>query len=750
MGTERESLRVVGTALPSGSPEPTHRRGAREVTPADLVRMLVHRWTTVAATTVVALVAAAAWVVATAPTYEATVILQLPERTPPAVAGIDDLPATADPTVANGEIEVLRSRTLLGQVVDKLRLAVEASPRSFPVFGAAMARRVPRQEPAAAPLGLDGWAWGGERIRVTRLDVPPSLVGRELRVTALQDAAFRLAGPDGTDLGEGRVGVPFVASVGGRPLTLQLAELVARPGTSFTAQVRSRDDVIDDLQKALRVEEKVKRSGVISVSLEGADPERLAQTLDALAAAYAQHQIARRTAELSRQLDFLETQLPTLKKGVVQAEQALNEFQVRRGAVNVSQETQSLLERIVGIERGLSDLRSREAELRLQFNDSHPELPTIRGRMKLLEDQRAAIDRRMRDLPLREAEAARLSRNVEVASGLYFHLQAKAQEIRIARAGVSGAVSLIDIARVPVDPVRPIPAIVLAVGLLLGLGAGVALALGHRVLSEGEEDPEEIEAAVGVPVFATIVRSSAERTLERAAGGRRRSRPALAEASREDPAVEALRAVRTAVQPALAAARRNVIVIGAPSPRVGKTFVAVNLAQLYAAEGKRVLLVDADLRRGRVHQFFGLHRGTGLAEVLRGEHPLEEAVRPTRIAGVDLLTTGSLPKDPSELLGGAALGKTIELARQRYDLVVVDTPPVLAVTDAALVAPLAGATLFVLRAGEHPIREINLALKVLARSGSSITGAVLNDARSVGGRYGYGRYRRYEYRSQRG
>jgi len=324
----------------------------------------------------------------------------------------------------------------------------------------------------------------------------------------------------------------------------------------------------------------------------------------------------------------------------------------------------------------------------------------------------------------------------------------KAQQLRVAKSGTIGNVRVLDYAVLPKRPESPRPAPVLALALVLGLTGGVAAAFARRALDEGTHDPDEIERATGLAVYATIPHSERQAELGRRLHRRGKAVPILAALDPGDIAVENLRSLRTSLQFALVEAKSNVIAIGGPAPDLGKSFVTVNLAHVLAASDRRILVIDGDLRRGRLHWYFGGDRSPGLSELVSGEIPLERAVRRTDLAKLDFLASGRVPPNPSELLGSARFGQVLAALSSRYDLAVVDTPPILAVTDTALIARMAGVNLLVLRAGRHPLSEIALTVKRLAQNGIKVHGAVLNDMPLTERRYGkIAHYYQYEYRS---
>lgn len=670
-----------------------------------LATLLAHRWTVLGATSL-AVVAGAVYLLLAAPTYQVDCLLHLDR--PAALTGLEDPSATPSP--AETEIEILRSRAVLGAVVDELRLDVLARPRSWPVIGAALARY--RSEDA--------------RIGVSRLEVPSSLIDRSLRLVAGADGAYDLVGPDGP-LGQGRVGQLLATG----ELRLLVTELAARPGTGFELRKLARGRAISGLQDRLSIAERGRKTGIIRIALAGPDPEQLAATVNAVARTYVRQSIERQSADVERTLSFVTGQLPQLKANMDKAEAALNDYRESRGGgTDLSLETKAVLDRVAGVEQALSQIELQRPELRQKFTADHPSVVALEEKAAQLRAERADIERRFRSLPRTEVRLASLTRDAKVASDLYMLLLNKAQELNVMRSSTQGKadVRLVDEALVPDAPTGPKAVPTIALCLALGLMLGVALAMLRTALGGGVEDPRVLERVLGLNVYATIPHSRHEGPLTRAA--RRRRSDALRLLARDRPhdaAVEAIRSLRTSVAFALSEAPNHVVALAGPAPDEGKSFLCANLACVLADAGKRVLLVDADMRRGELHAYFGGARTPGLAEVIRGDVEASAAVLTTEVAHLDLLPTGERPPNPSELLASPRFGAVIEWAARTYDVILLDTAPVLAVADAVLAARTAGTTLLVLRAGQHPIREIELTLGRLAQGGVTAQAAVLND-----------------------
>jgi tyrosine-protein kinase Etk/Wzc len=744
-GRSDGSIRGLGTA-PGLDPVGETRRD-REPTVADYVWTVVEgRWT-VAGVAASCLAAAFAYLFLAAPVYESNALVQVQDR-PKTIAILTDMNAMfEDKAPAEGEIEVIRSRTLLGAVVEQLALDIEARPRKFPVIGDAIGRRYHGQGPATPVLGLSNFAWGGERIQLRRLDVSDDLVDDFMSLVAREGGRYRLSAAGGKLQIEGQVGEAAYAMDGEQRVELLVSELKARPGTQFQLRKRRPADVVDWLQKQLRIIEKGKKTGVLLIELEAGDPQRVAAIVSAIATTYLRKNVEQKSSEATRTLDFLESQLPVLKANLDSAESDLNTFKRRTHTVDPSREAEAMLVRSSELEKALSELELQRSELRQRFTNSHPNLRSLDQKAETLRAEQAAISQRLRALPEAEADSARLLRNVKVATEMYLLLLNKAQELRVVKSGTIGNIRILDQAQVSQRPSRPRATAVLAIGLLLGLGGGVAAAFARRAFDERTQDAEEIEAATGIPVIGIVPHSSLQAALGRAA--RQKSEgalPVLSAINPEDEVIESLRSLRTSLQFALVESSNNIIAISSPTLGAGKSFVSLNLAHVFAAAGVRVLLVDGDLRRGMLHRHFSIERKPGLSDVVRGAVELEAAIHGTPDGRLHLLPTGSIPPNPAELLSSQALELTLKEASRRFDMVIVDTPPALAVTDPLLLARFASVNVLVLRARHHPIREIVQTVRRFAQSGIKVQGAVLNDLSSSRHLYGRSNYA-YEYRS---
>jgi tyrosine-protein kinase Etk/Wzc len=725
-------------AVPVREPETSLRE--------QLLTLVEGRWLVLGTAVVVSLVGLFLAFIAT-PVYRSDVVLQVEER-PRGQGGFGDVSQMMlEATPAETEIEIIKSRTLAGLVVDELGLDIMAGPRYFPIFGAALARRHRGPDLAWPVLGLPRFAWGGERITIERLRVPRSYQGAVLTLVARERGLFDLYGPRRELLLRGEVTRLASSEVDGQQLEIQVTDLRARPRTEFRIVKVPRNAAVEGLRGSLVVSERGRRTGILQVVLEGPDPRRIAATLDAIANTYLRQNVERKSEEAQKTLEFLNSQLPVLKANLDAAEAALNEYRSRKGSVDLSLETRGMLDRAADIEKAYSDLELQRSELQQRFTLSHPALIALQQKMASIRAERDALNAKLKSLPDAEMHSARLMRDVRVANELYMFLLNKSQELKVVKSGTIGNVRVVDSALVPTLPVRPDRRFAVLLSMGMGLALGVVLAFLRRALGHAVEDPEVIERETGLAVYAGIPHSERQAELVREASRPHGLRyPVLALADPTDVAVESLRSLRTSLQFALTEARNNVIAISGPSPRIGKSFVLVNLAHVLSDTGKKVLLIDGDMRKGRIHRYLGTERSPGLSEVISGAATFREVIRGGLFSPVHFVCMGHPPPNPSELLASTRFQNLLQAVEKDYDLVLIDTPPILAVTDSLIVARLAAVNLLVLRAGQHPLREIRLSVKQFRQGGVSHQGVIVNDIkRRAGAVYMY--HYQYEYKS---
>lgn len=673
------------------------------------------------------------------PIYQVDASVQVEDSKGSALGGaVKDLDGLFDvKSQATTEIELLRSRMVLGRTLDQLNLDILVEPDYFPLLGRALARRHMGLEPAKGWPGFTGFAWGGEVIKVTRLRVPETWLGKPLTLKADTESRYSVYSPSGELLGQGQVGQEFVPGTGAMGVFVQ--ELRANPGVEFTLKKLPRLSAINALQKDLATSEKGKQSGIIQLTLKGPDPVLAVNILNAVANQYVRQNVERKSAEAEQTLKYLDQQLPETKQQLEAAEVRFNEYRSRHGTVDVTKESELLLQQSVAAETGLVELQQKRKELLQRFTAEHPSVRALDAQIGAIQSQRSKFAGEVDGLPKTQQEVLRLTRDLQASQEIYTGLLNSAQQLKVVRGGTVGNVRIIDYAEKPLLPITPKKGLVLMLSLLLGFMLGMVAVFVRQALKSGVKSPKDIEARTGISVFATIPQSLRQEEMQRNRSRTSGKVQVLAHWDAQDLAVESLRSLRTTLHFASLDAHNNRILVAGPAPAVGKSFISVNLATVLVSAGERVLIIDADLRRGHINEFFGRGREKGLSEVIAGILPLQEGITQTSIIGLDLLSTGVIPPNPSELLLHPKFIELLEVVSEQYDRVIIDCPPIMAVTDASIVGRYTGTVLLTARYAVTPMAELEASIVRLRHAGVIVNGIMLNGVdKSAGYGYGYG------------
>jgi tyrosine-protein kinase Etk/Wzc len=434
-------------------------------------------------------------------------------------------------------------------------------------------------------------------------------------------------------------------------------------------------------------------------------------------------------------LSFLGEQLPKLRADLDDSEQRYNTFRAGHGTVDLEAEGKLLLQSIVDNKTKLTELQQQRADLAQRFTREHPSVLALDAQISELHRKESMFNGQVGSLPDMQQLALRLMRDVQVNTELYTKLLDSTQQLRVLKAGQLGNVRTVDYAVVPEKPVKPKKLLVILAAAISGLLLGCTAAFVRRAFNRGLETPAEIERAADLPVYAIISRSKQQLALQQASERSMTGARVLAVKFPDDIAVEGIRSLRTALQFRIVKAENNIVMLSGPRPAVGKSFLSVNLAAVLAAAGQRVLLVDADMRRGNLHTYLERARAPGLSDVISGIAP-EKAIHRQVLTNLDLLTNGVVPSSPAELLASQGFGELLEQFSKQYDVVIVDSPPVLAVTDPVLIGKHAGTTLLVMRHGRHSAAELVETTRQLNSAGVAINGILLTDVPQHASTYG--------------
>ncbi|EKS6929317.1 MULTISPECIES: polysaccharide biosynthesis tyrosine autokinase [Enterobacter] len=695
-----------------------------------LAEMFDHR-VMIACITLLFTVCAGIYAYSVTPIYQADALVQIEAKQDNSLLkSLSQFGTDLSPDVAP-ELLLLKSRMILGETVDKLGLTYSVKRRVLPVIGPLLERGRKAGELTIGALTLP-----------LLKDKP-----QELLLTVQEQGRYHLEGK--TLEADGVVGKTLVKD----GVTLLVTSLSAAPGTRFALKTVTKLEAINALQRRLIVSESAKQSGIISLTLTGEDPDKIAVVLNTIAENYLSQNIARQEAKDTRSLTFLQDQLPKIRRELDEAEARLNAYREQRDSVDLSLEAKTVLDQVVNVENQLNELTFREAEVSQLFKKDHPTYRALREKKQTLEQERTRLNNRVSSMPSTQQEILRLSRDVESGRTIYLQLLTRQQELNISRSSAIGNVRIIDPAVTQPGPVKPHKVIIIVFGMLVGLMLSAGTVLVRSAFKRGITSSEQLEAQ-GMPLLATLPRSVwlwkkthlRRRTLFASHWKHRTSNVPFPPVDRPaDIFVEAVRGLRTSLHFTMMNAVNRIVVISGPSQDCGKTLVSTSLASIAAQAGQRVLFIDADMRKGYVHNIFKLNNQHGLSSVLGGSVEWQDAIQRSEKGGFDVLTCGPQPSHPVELLMNERFQTVMSRIDKEYDIVIVDTPPVLAVTDALLVARAAATTLLVARFGKTSVKEIENCRKRLQQMGVQVEGAILNDIVKSAAFYYHSGYSHYNY-----
>ena len=699
---------------------------------AHLVGQLIdHRWIIVAVTAFFMLMATLYTLFAT-PIYSADAMVQVEQKNTASVLNElqDVIPTTP---ASDTEIQIIESRMVIGKTVNDLGLDTVIQQNYFPVIGKGLSRLM-GNKPA--------------QIAISRLEIPRSIDKRtvELEVTGPQTYTVS---KDGDELFKGRVGQ--LEQHG--DVTMLVSGIQADEGTSFSVTKLSDLQAIKTVLGALTVADKGKTTGVLGLEFQDEDQEQASRVLNQIVNNYLLQNVERKSEQAEKSLEFLRTQLPNVRAKLDDAEDKLNTFRRQNESVDMSLEAKSALDSSVSVQSQLNELTFREAEVSQLFTKDHPTYRALLEKRKTLEAEQAQLNKKISAMPQTQQEILRLTRDVQAGQEIYMQLLNRQQELGISKASTVGDVRIIDRAETSTSPVAPKKLLIIVAGLIVGLILSVGLVLLKALFHHGIDNPEQLEE-LGMNVYASVPLSEWQRKKDTEALARRGSKEKsdphntlLALGNPTDLSIEAIRSLRTSLHFAMMEAKNNILMITGASPGIGKTFICANLATLVSKAGQRVLFIDGDMRRGYTHELLGADNKTGLSNVLSGKSEFSPAMIQKGVYGFDFLPRGQVPPNPSELLMHRRMQELLDWASKNYDLVLIDTPPILAVTDASIIGKLAGTSLMVARFETNTTKELDVSYKRFAQNGIEIKGVILNAVvRKASNAYGYGYdYYNYEY-----
>lgn len=650
---------------------------------------------------------AAAYSFLATPIYQANATLQYDKASQ--VSLVDQMsemmPLASSGGQVDSEIEVIKSRMVLGKTVTNLNLDTQI-----------------------APAGFFDKLWGDKTDAVVALYlVPEDFIGKPATLTYLGDNKYSL-NIEGQVL-EGTVGILLKQD----DVSLLVSSLVAEVGQEFTLVKNARYSTIENLRNTLTIAEVGKGTGIINMAIKGADKTENVQILNSIIQNYVDQNTERKKEVTNNTLLFLDEYLPKIKTKLDNYENQLNTFRKKNESIDLSLEAKSALDSALQVEEKLNELTFKEVEIQQLYTRNHPAYQSLLDKRQQLLREKEKISKAIQKLPNTQQQIVRLTRDVESEQAIYNQLVAKQQELSVLNSGITADVRIIDSAESQPNAVAPKKALILVLAAILGFIVGCAYVIAREFFNNKIKGTEDIDA-LGINVYATIPFSTHEKKL--IAEGNKHP---LALENPADTAVEAIRSLRTSVYFSVMNQGNNLVMVTSASPGVGKSFVTSNMAVVLANAGKKVLLIDTDLRKGHIHKAFGLSNKLGLSDYLSQSDTSQPNIHNSVIENLDVICRGKNVTHSSELLMSERFKRLLDTVKGQYDIVVIDTAPILAITDSAIIGKYVGTSLLIAYYGVNTVKDVELSLKRFKQNDIEITGVILNgiDAKSDDYNYVY-------------
>ena len=523
----------------------------------------------------------------------------------------------------------------------------------------------------------------------------------------------------------------YARIIEGRPVAEGAARRLGllKPGVTDS----QTEAVIDEVQRAVETR-RVLNTNLIEIAATHADPQKAKEIANAVAEGFVEWDLLEKNKQARKAREFIEAQLQDVQKKLHDLEDRLAALKVARPTSDPSSPLTSQL----------ATLKAELAELSLRATEKHPRVLQLKGEIQKLEGEISQVPGGGT-----ETDYARLVRDVNLHEQLYTLFKQKFEEARISEAEKVSDISIVDYARLPSAPVGGGKTMNTLFGGMVGLLLGLVTAFVTESLDTSMSTIEDVEGLLTVPVLAVIPHViHDQKQMHVWQRFRTKESPELDRKARmvvhnepKSPIAEAYRSLRTNLKFGGEAGRS--LVVTSTSPREGKTAVLINLGLTTAQMGSRTLLVESDLRRPTVSRTFQIQREPGLNEVLSGAArwqdclrgladlllggmPLDEASKTPGLDHLFILPAGRIPLNPAELLGSGEMVVLIEELRQHFDVILYDAPPVLPITDAALIAPKVDGTLLVYEIGRTARSALVRAKSQIESGGGKVLGVVLN------------------------
>ncbi len=679
------------------------------------------------------------------PTFKSDALIQIEEQSQgvSSALGSSDL-VSSNSGPAQTEAQLIKSRMVLKPVVDLLHLGIRLSDPTINNLDRIKSNHTSTQ--LSTPKGVMLETEDGQ-VQVSQFEVSQDYLNQTFTlVRSSSDANGGFTLSNGLDEFKGQLNQPhrFRGSNGIIQITVNDLPASNHP---INISKQSLQNTTDAINGALTVTEIGGDTGIIQLSLIGSNQQQVSLVLKQIILSYIDQNQSRGSEETTKTIKFMETQIPLLKQKLEASEAVFNNFREESGTIDIGQEAGILVGQSAEIDSQVNELKLKKADLITYYTEEHPLVIQINDQIEVLNDRQQEIEDRVAGLPEIQREFLKLSEDTSINREIYLTMLKNYQQLKIVKAGQIGYARIIDLPISTYRTIAPKKQRIIMLATLSGLMFGILLVFLRSLLRNTVKDPDRLEAKTGVPVIATIPRSP---SLSRLSKNKKVPNRLLAYTDHNSLSYEAIKSLRTHLMFGMptegkAGQRAKVILISGESPGVGKSFISANLTEVFAQLDKKVLIIDADMRLGELHKMFNMEQNNGLADYLsqskgseQVDNRIENFIHPTTMDHIDFMPRGQQPHNPTSLLAGDKFGGLMAKLNAHYDYIIIDSPPILAASDAVILSQYADKVLLVTRYNKSIEGQLVYAINQLTKAHVQVDGIILNDVQQgVMDKYSY-------------
>ena len=733
-----------------------------------LLLVLLRGWKIIALFAILGLIIGVLYVRYENPSFKSDALIQIDE-TSQNLSGLGTNIAELlppDDSSVQAQIKLMRSRMVLEPVVDLLHLGIRLNDPAVNKIDRIRNNQTNVQINSADGVVLET---SDGRVQVSEFNVTEEYLDKPFTLLR-NNTGFVLS--SGSEKFKGQLNKAHRFTGKNGLIEITVNELpTGEHSIDITKQ--SLQITTDSINSALSVVEEGTKTGMIELSLSGLNQKQVSLILEHIVLSYSAQDQTRSSEQTIKTIEFMKKQIPALKQKLKESEAIFNKFRENSGTIDVAQEASILLSENAGLDTQISELKLKRADITTYYTNEHPLVIQINEQLSVLNARKQQIDNTISALPEVQREFLTLSEDVNIDREIYLTILKNYEQLKIVKAGEVSDARIIDLPINTNRTITPKKQLIMMLSTLAGALLGALLVFIMHLLRNVVKDPERIESKTGVPVIATIPRSA---VLSRLSTNKKAAPRMLAHVDNSSLSYEAIKSLRTRLILSMPTVisdskKAKVLLLTGESPDVGKSFISANLAEVFAQLNKKVLLIDADMRMGELHKVFGMSQYDGLADYLLlddsslqlnqrnksavtqimndvSDFSIGNFIHPSGIDHIDFMPRGKHPSDPESLLISEKFDALLTELKSQYDYIIIDSPPLLAASDAMVLAQHADKVLMVTRYDDSMEKQLIYAVKQMHESDIQVDGIILNDVRQgLMSKYSYNH--RYAYADSR-